>query len=1493
MVVCSRQRDILPLPYIPERLSPQFCQSHSAKRRLHCKDNETNRINDAFLTLNTLGGRGLLEPSASEGLGVGSSACAAHVAHAFELLGGPPGDVEKKGALAALLLRSGQYADERADLAPYASEKLSLPEVLFNPIPLVKGLPASDQDLLSNWQSTMLADPSCNDDGHPLDTSDTHPSNIPNQQSNKPIPTKPHNDPLLFASQKTYAKFLKRLYDAGMLTWKNSGRKRVEGVLGVFFVKKKDGTLRIIFDTRVLNSKFKKPPKTQLPSAAGFGNLECVSENGLQSDLFLASADVRNAFYTLEVPESLAAEFTLPPICHKYLIDCGLNIPDAGFHDFLVPCLKVLPMGWGWSLHLCQSFVANTVAKVVSADRSILDRQPGVVLRKQSDVATATYVDNFAVFGKDPVCVNRILKKIIAEFDLMKVPIHEQTDAVTKGEFVGLAFDNGKICIKKSRLWKLTYALEEVIARKHASGRTLEILLGHLTWAMMVRREALSLFVHIYPFCQNHRDQHCRIPNNVLRELYQAKSILPLLRCDVHSEWSSLVHCSDASLDGIGVCSAHFDPGTIHSIGTQAERWRYKVEGGLNARYRSLIEKSEAVDDIVEDPVVCDPDPMCSDEVDLDPMWSHLENPCDPTLRFDEVPDEVCDPKKWKVVHGRKFYRKEHITKIEGRALRLAVRHALRSQSNFNRRLLFLVDNMSLCLAICKGRSSSPLLIGAAQEIAALSLASGCRVVCRWIASERNPADGPSRGVRPDGTAWDSPYSAAPDVVVCADIVDPNASPAAAEIHTYDHPAAISGEVLSGCVPTDPFLECLDSSLPLLNEGGVDDVCVDDDFLDAVSSFSEGSNCQKADGTTSAAVEKEVRSGVPPALSGIVGADEPRTAICDAGNITNLLDDDGSVPFVGCQSPIKLEYRGAVGQSSVEFSGRDVLEGASSLNGISDFSRCQVLPAAVQPNGNRSPSTISPLRHFMDESFPRAAASTAALCGTYRHPWLAVSSKGASLRLESSLPVQDLSTAGRVRRSPGEAVDQAFHLCRGRPPGLGPTSIPGRGPDTRQDRSLRREHIVGYRPRPLHGSVSSTYDQPGRERQTVAYRAAEDHPSIVTRVRGARAAVPACMPVLPPARRRIARHLESTEDPPRGQASGDMAKRQLVKEVCQGGKSAGRACKDGTKCIGVREQSGAEPCRSLDRAPRARSTAKCHATQACPKQTNLNPDLSSKNIHRSAASGVMKLKSLMRSELLRSGSNSQVFLDLFSGTGGVSQFIRSTNRGAVSIDLSIDPDFDLNNKHIRNLIFGWISSGCIAGVFLGTPCSSWSRARHGPIGSSWGPLRSRKHILGFPNLRLNDNLKLKNGNAHMRFSAAIIKLCLECQLPCMLENPSGSYLFQARAIQILLGSSVCNSFTLDQCAFGSAWRKRTQISTWNCSECDRLNHRCSGRRGSCSFTGDPHVVLRGCSSNGKLLTALAQEYPSTLAPALGQVLLDSHRNITKHYIFRFSGLNGQ
>ena len=82
-----------------------------------------------------------------------------------------------------------------------------------------------------------------------------------------------------------------------------------------------------------------------------------------------------------------------------------------------------------------------------------------------------------------------------------------------------------------------------------------------------------------------------------------------------------------------------------------------------------------------------------------------------------DIDDSLLAPSDWSTLHSRLFKSSNHITKLEGDALIWSVAHCFRSQRATGRRALFLVDNTPLCFAICKGRSSSPLLIHATRVV--------------------------------------------------------------------------------------------------------------------------------------------------------------------------------------------------------------------------------------------------------------------------------------------------------------------------------------------------------------------------------------------------------------------------------------------------------------------------------------------------------------------------------------------------------------------------------------------------------------------------------------------------------------------------------------------------------------------------------------------------------------------------------------------------------
>ena len=85
----------------------------------------------------------------------------------------------------------------------------------------------------------------------------------------------------------------------------------------------------------------------------------------------------------------------------------------------------------------------------------------------------------------------------------------------------------------------------------------------------------------------------------------------------------------------------------------------------------------------------------------------------------------------------------------------MGLKHFVRNLKNHGHRLLLLSDSMSAVMALSKGRSSAAGLTRICRQWAAYSLCCNVCVRCRWICSEWNPADAPSRRLRFGTIDWD------------------------------------------------------------------------------------------------------------------------------------------------------------------------------------------------------------------------------------------------------------------------------------------------------------------------------------------------------------------------------------------------------------------------------------------------------------------------------------------------------------------------------------------------------------------------------------------------------------------------------------------------------------------------------------------------------------------------------------------------------------------
>ena len=216
-------------------------------------------------------------------------------------------------------------------------------------------------------------------------------------------------------------------------------------------------------------------------------------------------------------------------------------------------------------------------------------------------------------------------------------------------------------------------------------------------------------------------------------------------------------------------------------------------------------------------------------------------------------------------------------------------------------------------------------------------------------------------------------------------------------------------------------------------------------------------------------------------------------------------------------------------------------------------------------------------------------------------------------------------------------------------------------------------------------------------------------------------------------------------------------------------------------------------------------------------------------------------------------------LEIFAGTGRVSQALCDAGIPTYPIDNCLFPSHNVLDPHVHNYIRNFITSGRVLLIWLGMPCTTFSRARRND-GRGPGPLRDSQHLWGLPNLRCHDQHKLQDGNALFHFTMDILHLAGKYNIPTVIENPLTSLAWSmppmVRYFQ-LPGVQCCD---LDFCQFNERWLKPTRLVS-RFLDISQLSRRCTGTYQLCSHSRRPHIPLVGKDASGTWWTRRAQPYP--------------------------------
>lgn len=291
------------------------------------------------------------------------------------------------------------------------------------------------------------------------------------------------------------------------------------------------------------------------------------------------------------------------------------------------------------------------------------------------------------------------------------------------------------------RLWRISLAFEYLtFAKVHPA--LVQKLLGHAMTICVLNRAGMSVFRRLYDMVE--QGGEARYLTDIEREeCWNFIGIIPMLFADLRKPWSTTVVSTDASPEGYGMCESTLTAKEVRSMGQWNERWRFRRLPAAEwaPRRRALAR------DVFGDVRTVIGDANTWDECQ---QYSHND-------AFPEIPPRFLSPSRWKTVGlGKWGNTQEHITLKEGRALVLALRRLSRTSRHRGKRHLVFLDNIALAFAVRKGRAHTYDMLRVMQQVGSISLAANLGLSVRWVPSEYNPADGPSRGqIRPGAFSKD------------------------------------------------------------------------------------------------------------------------------------------------------------------------------------------------------------------------------------------------------------------------------------------------------------------------------------------------------------------------------------------------------------------------------------------------------------------------------------------------------------------------------------------------------------------------------------------------------------------------------------------------------------------------------------------------------------------------------------------------------------------
>ena len=157
--------------------------------------------------------------------------------------------------------------------------------------------------------------------------------------------------------------------------------------------------------------------------------------------------------------------------------------------------------------------------------------------------------------------MERALKGGIDALEGAGLSTHERALGSSNMDMLGVELNPAYRCTRltDTRYWRLERGIDAALRRRRLSGRAVEAILGHCTFAGLLNRASLSIFHASYKFIRLHYDVPTALWESVRGELQAFRDILPMIEADWTLPWNPHVTVTDASNSGFGECTGVWD----------------------------------------------------------------------------------------------------------------------------------------------------------------------------------------------------------------------------------------------------------------------------------------------------------------------------------------------------------------------------------------------------------------------------------------------------------------------------------------------------------------------------------------------------------------------------------------------------------------------------------------------------------------------------------------------------------------------------------------------------------------------------------------------------------------------------------------------------------------------------------------------------------------------------------------------------------------------